>query len=107
MKNESLYSISFNVINAKMGEGIGTKFTSKEISHEIIQRGGILRVNLGVTIKDYLECLYGIGFLEITSNGEELLYEVVARNIEDAEAIEANRSFHHQFTPKHDDILTM
>lgn len=102
---KSIYSISFSVINARLNAGIGTKFTSNEVSREIIQKGGILRVNVGVTIKDYLECLYGIGFLEITNGEEELIYEVVARNIEDAISIESKRTYHHHFPPKHDDIL--
>ena len=87
MEKQSIYSISFNAINARRDKGIGTKFTLKEVSDEIIQNGGILRTDIGVTIKDYLNCLCAIGIFERTMEGEEIIYEVVATNLKDAEKI--------------------
>jgi hypothetical protein len=105
MVNKSIYSISINAIDAKRNKGIGTKFSLNEVSEEIIQNGGVLRTDIGVTIKDYLECLCAIGIFERTMEGEEIIYEVAATNLKDAEKIEKNRSYHYQPTPKHDDIL--
>ncbi|MEI7689064.1 MAG: hypothetical protein WCI91_02660 [Candidatus Nomurabacteria bacterium] len=104
MESRSIYSISYNVISAKINEGIGSKFTLKKVSEEIIQKGGILRVDIGITIKDHLECLCAIGFFE-KINEEEITYKVVATNLEDAGKIEKNRPYHYYPTPKHDDIL--
>ena len=101
MENK-IYSISFNAINARINIGIGTKFSLNEVSEEIIKNGGILRTDIGITIKDYLECLCAIGLLERIN---EDIYEVVATNLEDAGKIEKNRSYHYHPTPKHDDIL--
>jgi len=102
-----IHEKSFEVINTRLNKGIGERFTQKEICDEILEKGGILRVDVGVTIKDYLECLYGIGLLEINPSDEELIFTVAAKSIDEANQIVANRSFEYQFRAKHDDILTM
>ena len=55
------HQVALKVINSYIDAG--TSFTFDQITKEIIDRGGILRVSIGITIKMYLKNLKEIGLL--------------------------------------------
>lgn len=87
---DSIYVISFVVINTEIDKGVGTKFDYQKVIQEIKRRGGILRVSPGVTIKDYLGNLCEIGILNRTA--EPYIYEVVSSNIDGAKEYTLKRN---------------
>ena len=95
-----IHEISYTVINTRIDKGVGTRFTVKEVCDEIIKKGGILRVAIGITIKDYLDSLNVVGILNfIHSDNDEITYEVAATGVDDAEIVVANRT--HEVYPTH------
>ena len=73
MNNEPEHQIALRVINSHIDSG--KKFTYEQVREDILNRGGILRISIGVTIRMYLKNLDEIGLL--TFDPKEGEYSVV------------------------------
>jgi hypothetical protein len=67
----SEHQIALNVINSHIDDG--NSFSYDQISKEILEQGGILRVSIGVTITMYLRSLREIGLLRFDPQNELFL----------------------------------